>query len=150
MVPPSSAWYPILDTLADSIDPILAFMAIIATIQMWRRTSPRAAVRYAMATLAGLAAIYLIQAIDTSRSIWRTWGGDYSTHAAFAASVTVSLFFAFRHPALLTAVMLGYLALMVVMGYHSLADVLTASVVACAVTLPCHLIARRSPPPTCH
>ena len=143
-MPPSSAWYPILDSLADSVNPILAFIAILAAVRMWRRSSPRAAVRYAMATIAGLAGIYAIQAIDAAQSIWRSWGGDYSTHAAFATSVIVSLSFAFRRRALLIAVLLGYLVLMVVMGYHRIADVATASVVACAVTLPCHLIARHS------
>ena len=71
-------------------------------------------------------------------------GGHYSTHAAFATSVVLSLaFWCPRWRVLLVSLLVAYLLLVVIMGYHRLPDVLTSSVVACAVTLPWQIATRR-------
>src|SRR5207237_5526249 len=124
-------------------NPLLAFLAIVIAIREWRRSSRRLAGAYAVATTLGLAGIYAVGAVDANRSIWRTVGGDYSTHAAFATSVVISLaFWCSRHRVVLVTVLLAYLVLILIMGYHTVADVLTASAVACAVTVPWQLAAR--------
>jgi membrane-associated phospholipid phosphatase len=137
MVPLSSNWYPFLDTLADSVNPMLAFAAIVLVLGKWRRSSRQVAALCAAATTLGLLGIYNVRLLNSAFSIWRQWGGHYSTHAAFATSLVISL--TFWHPArnaLLVGVLVAYLLLIVIMGYHGLADVLTSSVVGCLVTLP--------------
>ena len=144
MVSPSSSWYPFLDTVADSVNPILAFFAIVIALREWRKSSPTVAIVCLGATSLGLVGIYAVQFLDAAFSIWRDWGGDYSTHAAFAASVVMSLaFWCPRRRMLLALLLAAYLLLMVVMGYHRPVDVLTASVVGCVVTLPWQIVARR-------
>ena len=144
MVPSSSNWYPLLDTLADSVNPILAFFAIVIALREWRRSSPTVAMVCLGSAALGLLGIYAVRFLDATVSLWRDWGGDYSTHAAFATSVVMSLaFWCPRRRVLLVLLLAAYLLLMVVMGYHRPVDVLTSSVVACAVTLPWQIAARR-------
>jgi hypothetical protein len=127
-----------LDKLADSVNPLLAIAAIVATIFEWRR-SRHAAMTFAATALLGLAGVYAVQAIDAHFGIWRRWGGDYSTHAAFATCIVLAMALRFpRRRALLAAVLLAYFALMLFMRYHTAADIVSAAAVACAVTLPWH------------
>lgn len=128
--------YAILDTIADSVNPLLAFAALIAAAHEWRR-SRRAAITFAVATTLGLTGVYVVRAIDARWSIWGRWGGDYSTHAAFATCVAISMAIHFpRRRALLLAVLFAYFVLMLLMRYHSPADIVTSAALACAVTLP--------------
>ncbi|MEK6375263.1 MAG: hypothetical protein AABO58_21520 [Acidobacteriota bacterium] len=125
------------------MNPILALLAIVVTILEWRRSSWRAAAACAAAAALGLLGIYAVGSLDAEFSIWRDFDVSYSTHAAFATSVVVSLsFWRPRWRAVLITVLFAYLALIVIMAYHSVADVLTASVVACAVTAPWQFAAR--------
>lgn len=142
VVTPSS--YPLLDTLADSVNPVLALLAIVVSILEWRRSSWRTGAACAIAAALGLLGIYAVRSLDAERSIWRAIGGSYSTHAAFATSVVVSLsLWRPRWRVVLVALLVAYFALIVILAYHSVADVLTASVAACAVTAPWQFAARR-------
>jgi hypothetical protein len=142
VVSPWSIWYPVLDTVADSVNPLLAFFAIVTVVTEWRRSSRYIAGAHGIAAVLGLAGIYIIRAL-VKLSIWPALGGHYSTHAAFATSIVISLaFWLPRRRVVLVAVLLAYEVLMLLMGYHSVADVLTGSVVACVVTVPWHVAAR--------
>jgi len=142
VVSPWSSWYPVLDTVADSVNPLLAFFAIVFAIREWRSTSRSIAVAFAIPATLGLAGIYIVRAL-VKLSIWHALGGHYSTHAAFATSIVISLaFWLPRRRVVLVTVLLAYDVLILIMGYHSTADVLTAGVVACVVTVPWHLAAR--------
>jgi membrane-associated phospholipid phosphatase len=139
---PWSIWYPVLDTVADSVNPLLAFFAIVAAIREGRSASRHIGVAFAIAAALGLAGIYTVRAL-VKLSIWHALGGHYSTHAAFATSIVISLaFWLPRRRVVLVTILLAYEVLMLIMGYHSVADVLTGSVVACVVTVPWHLAAR--------
>src|SRR5437773_1114663 len=123
VVPPSSIWYPLLDTLADSVNPMLAFVAIVTAIFEWRRSSRRVVVAYIVATTMGLAGVYVVRAVDVNLSIWHRLGGHYSTHAAFATSVVISLAFWYpRYRRVLVTVWLAYAGLILIIGYHTLTD----------------------------
>lgn len=142
MVSPWSIWYPVLDTVADSVNPMLAFFAIVFAIREWRSTSRSVAVAFAIPATLGLAGIYIVRAL-VKLSIWHALGGHYSTHAGFATSIVISLaFWLPRRRVSLIAVLAAYEVLILIMGYHSTADVLTANIVACVVTVPWHLAAR--------
>jgi len=142
VVSPWSIWYPILDTVADSVNPLLAFFAIVTVVTEWRRSSRYIAGAHAIAATLGLAGIYIVRAL-VKLSIWHAPGGHYSTHAAFAMSIVISLaVWLPRRRAILVTILLAYDAFILIMGYHSAADVLTGSVVACIVTVPWHLAAR--------
>lgn len=144
MIPPGSTAYKILDPIADAVDPALAIAAIVLAVSEWRRGLRKAALAYFVATALGLASIYAVMAIDHSLLIWQRFGGDYSTHTAFAASLVISMMMWRRSWRVgLVAVLLGYAALIVIIGYHRAVDVFTSGAVAMLITFPWHVAARK-------
>lgn len=131
-----------MDFVADSVNPALAIAAVAVAVRQWR-DSRRNAVRFAVATLLGLAGIYAVMAMDAKLALFAPRGGDYSTHSAFAASVAISIAIWRRRWAIaVLTVLLAYLILIVVMRYHSAADVAIAAIIGFAVTVPWHLASR--------
>jgi len=109
-----------------------------------RATRWSALLRSALPTAMGVASIYVVWYADRQLRLWQTYRADYSTHAAFATTLTLSLLL--LRPAwrtLLLGVWAGYLTLIVVNRYHTVADVAVAALVGCIVTLPWHLVVRR-------
>jgi hypothetical protein len=130
----------VLDAIADAVNPLLALTAIIVIALDLRRGRWRSS----LATALGVAGIYAVMFADRSLHLWQRYHGDYSTHTAFATTLTVSLL-VLRPPwrVALLAVWIAYLALIVFLGYHRVADVIVAAVIAIIVTLPWHLAAAR-------
>ena len=127
-----------LDLIADSVNPLLALLAIGVAVFLWRG-SWRHGLAYTAATALGIAGIYAVQFADARWSIWSSLGGDYSTHTAFATSLVISMAWWVRQLRVGLAVVWAlYLALIVVMRYHGVIDVITAAIVAVAVTVPPH------------
>jgi hypothetical protein len=106
----------------------------------WRQT--KRILVYYLASALGVAGIYAIRGIDGATNAWATYGLDYSTHTAFAVATGLSLFL--WRASLRWAVVIvlsGYIALMVFLGYHGIADIATSFVAAFAVSIPWHVIA---------
>ncbi len=136
--------YVLFDTLADSVNPCLAVLALTVPFLPPLRHRRRMVVAYAIATAIGIIGIYAAAALDRELSIWERFAGDYSTHTAFAVSTVSSIVLWKRAwTKQLVAVLLGYLVLIPLMGYHSVGDVVTSALVALAATFPAHLLARR-------
>ena len=132
-----------LDAVADAVNPLLAIAALVIIFGEWRR-SWKSGVACVIAAGLGLAGIYAVAAIDVAFQVWPRFGGDYSLHAAFAVSVAMSVAIWRRHwLGWMLAVVGAYLVLIVALRYHSIADVLTASVVAFIVTALGHVVAQR-------
>ncbi|MFN7941532.1 MAG: hypothetical protein U0X73_08015 [Thermoanaerobaculia bacterium] len=138
---PGSFWYRALDPWADAFDPALTVFALAVP---WMRGSwPgwRAAARYGMAGAAGLAAIYGVAALDALFGLWSAVGLDYSTHTAYAVSLATTIVVWDRRWTRTVVLAVGAYALLILLvGYHDLADVLCAALVAALATWP---IARR-------
>jgi hypothetical protein len=95
--------------------------------------------RYYIGAGLGVAVIYAIQATDNRYQLWPALGLDYSTHSAFAASIVVSMCALRRSWLPAFAVSLGlYFALVLAMGYHGLADIVTAAVLSSSATWLAH------------
>lgn len=126
-----------LDFVADSVNPLLALLAIVLIVR-------RRSFAFAAATALGIACIYIVQAIDSRYAIWSRFGGDYSTHTAFATSLVISMAWSFprlRIP--LTATWVAYMVLIVAMRYHGAFGVITASIAGLVVTTPWHVTMTR-------
>ena len=136
--------YRVLDFVADAYDPLLTLLALIAPPFAKPRKAPDLLRFYAAAAF-GIGFVYLVMAADNSFGLWRSFGLDYSTHSAFAAALVVSLAIHFRKWLLPLAGSLAlYLALIVLMGYHGILDVLSAALVVSVATLLVHLAFRAS------
>ncbi len=130
-----------LDVVADCVNPALTIAAIVAAVLEWREKHD--ALRYLVATALSVAAIYAVMFIDRRFPIWERFGGDYSTHTAFATALVVSMCIRrARWRVALISVWLAYVALILIVGYHGLADVVTAAMAAVLITLPWHLALR--------
>jgi hypothetical protein len=118
------------------VNPCLAILALIVPflrpLRRWQWV-----LAYVGVTAIGIMGIYAVAALDHEFEIWSRFGGDYSTHTAFAASLVLSLVFwkpARAKP--LCVVLAGYVVLILVIGYHSLADIVTSAAAALVTTLP--------------
>ena len=131
MIDPASTAYAVLDPIADSVNPALTIVALIAIVRGWRANGWKAALLFAAAAVLGIAAIEAVK--------WSHLGIPYSSHAAYATSIVVSLLMRRAWVRTLIAVWFGYLGLILFIGYHTLLDVVTAALVAIVVTSPWHL-----------
>jgi len=137
----SPATYRILDAVADSFDPLLAIIALICPL----RRKPRAILFYYLSAAAAIGFVYFVRAIDGREQIWRSFGLDFSTHSAFAASLAVSMG-AFRRNwiAPLALITVLYFSLELIMRYHGLLDILSSAMVAALAALVLHLAIKPS------
>jgi hypothetical protein len=139
-MPPGSAAFRVLDFIADSVDPLLALLALFAPLI---HRAPRlwgAVVRYYVCSGVGVGLVYVVAAVDSRFGLWSAIGLDYSTHTAFAVSVAASACFwnwLWLRP--LLAVLIAYAALILFLGYHGILDILTAGAVALAGTAASHV-----------
>jgi hypothetical protein len=125
----------LLDAIADSFNPLLAILALAMPLTRRPRTL-RATALYYLSTGAAIAVVYLVRAIDARQQIWASVGLDFSTHSAFAASLTVSIgAFRRRWLAFLVPLLIAYFCLLMIMRYHGLLDILTSASLAAAVAL---------------
>ncbi len=127
------ATYRVLDAVADSFNPLLAIVALAIPFVRTPRIL-RATIAYYLSTGAAIGFVYLVRAIDDYYRIWSSFGLDYSTHSAFAASLVVSVgAFHRRWLAPLVIAVLLYFTLELIMRYHGILDILTSTALATAV-----------------
>lgn len=108
----------------------------------------RAVVATYLCAAAAVAAVYLLRFVDARYLLWPSVGLDFSTHTAFATALLTSLAMFDRRwawPALLALTL--YSGLVVALRYHSVLDVVTASLVTVAITAALHWAAKRQPRP---
>jgi hypothetical protein len=140
-MPPESAAFRVLDFLADSVGPGLALLALLAPVIRRASGSWGAVLRYYVASGIAVALVYIVQAIDSRFGLWFSLGLDYSTHTAFAVTVVTSAcFWNRRWLQPLLAILIGYAALILLLGYHGIVDILTAAAVSLAGTVASHSI----------
>lgn len=104
----------------------------------------RTIVAYYLSTGAAIGIVYLIRFVDDRKQIWGSFGLDYSTHSAFAASLAASIVAFDRRWAIPLAVaVLLYFALELVMRYHGIVDILSSAVPAAIAALLLHKFVAR-------
>lgn len=139
----SPSTFQVLDAIADSVNPLLTIVALIVPWLRRPRTF-RTIAAYYLATGAAIGVVYLVRAIDARLQIWASIGLDYSTHSAFAASLTVSISaFRRRWTVPLVIVLAAYFCLQLIMRYHGVWDILSSASLAAAVALLLHISGRK-------
>jgi hypothetical protein len=132
-----------LGVLADSFNPLLAIIALAIPF-LRRPRSVRATIAYYLSTGAVIGIVYLVRFIDSRNQIWASFGLDYSTHSAFAASLATSIgAFDRRWAVPLALAVLLYFALEMFMRYHGIVDILSSAVPAAIVALLLQMISPR-------
>jgi len=132
-----------LGVLADSFNPLLAIIALAIPF-LRRPRSVRATIAYYLSTGAVIGIVYLVRFIDSRNQIWASFGLDYSTHSAFAASLAASIgAFDRRWAVPLALAVLLYFALEIFMRYHGILDILSSAAPAAIVAFLLQMIAPR-------
>jgi hypothetical protein len=135
-------WQHVLDVIADAINPSLLVLALAAS---WLQYGKPPWFFWGRILLS-LGVVYGMMFIDKQFQLWPHWELDYSTHTAFAVAVIVSLGMWHRRWFLiLIPVLVIYAALMMILDYHSLADIVTATLVIAPLTALIHGLGRRKP-----
>ena len=136
--------YRILDTIADSFNPLLAIVALVYPFLRRPRTL-RPIIAYCLSAGAAIGFVYLVRATDDHYRLWASLGLDYSTHSAFAASLVASMSaFNRRWTVPLAVAIVLYFSLELVMRYHAILDIVSSAALAATVALLLHAAASRA------
>lgn len=126
----------ILDGIADATNILLLVWLLVALVMAMRQGSGGA--RAWLASALSIAVVYIVKAIDGKLDLWERLGADYSTHSALAAALVVSLCFLDRTRRKLTLGILAvYELLIVLLGFHSILDIVTTLIIVIPLMLLC-------------
>ena len=132
-----------LDWVADSIDPLLALVALAAPAFHRPLIARRIIVYYVCGGIA-VAMVYVIRALDARYQVWAAAGLDFSTHTAFAASIGTSLVWLYRRWLLPVAMALTLnFSLILILRYHSILDVVSSAPLAASIAALLHVAGAR-------
>lgn len=144
LIAPETALFRALHGVANSVN-ILLIVWLLAVLIIGTKQKILT-VRSWLAALFSVALVYIIKTVDGRLDIWKSLDWDYSTHSALAAVLVVSIcLFARAQRALALAVFLAYEALIVVLGFHSLADIFSTLLVIVPVSLLLHWLFKSQP-----
>ena len=121
--------YEIIDAICDSVNPILFFVAIGVGVSWVSKSKFQDAKLVFGFLIGGLLMVYGIQFLDSKFSIWRFFGGDYSTHTAFAIAASVSISVGTQWAKWLALLVTIYAVAMLYQKYHSIFDIASTAVI---------------------
>lgn len=125
---PNSSLFRVLDLLADGTNIVLIGWLLVALVL--KTKSGAANWKNWSAVFLSVAVVYIVKSIDSKLHIWESAGLNYSTHSALAAVLVLSICFfdrARRAPAI--GVFVAYEVLQMLLGFHSLLDILSTLLV---------------------
>jgi len=133
--------YQILDNIADAYIPALAILCLCLLIKKFIARDWQRLLREGGFFVVGLVVAYAIMFVDNHLSLWPQFNMDYSTHTAVALVLVVNLWVMKNSLQRVWSVsllvsLLGYFLLMLYQQYHSVADIISTSLVVGALVLP--------------
>lgn len=147
LIAPETALFRVLHGIADSVN-ILLIVCLLAVLIIGTKQKTLTA-RAWLAAFSTVALVYIAKTIDGRLGIWKSLAWDYSTHSALAAVLVISLcFFLFARTQriVVLSVFVVYEVLIVVLGFHSIADILSTLLLIIPLSLALHwLLAPKKP-----
>lgn len=142
MIPESSPFFYYADRIADAVNPILILCLVLFLIAATRRKEVDW--RTWVSVLLGIVIVYALHRADHKLHLWEQLGGDYSTHSAMAAALIIPLAFIRRKLwPILAGVLICYIGLMIVLGFHTVLDIALTLLVIVPLVLLVHFIFTR-------
>lgn len=124
-----------LALIADLYTPLL----LLTWLYYWRKASRQTRQSTIKSLLIGAVIVYGVMLLDNALNIWPSMGMDYSTHSALALLLVVAL--SLQNKPLLSIApvsLCAYFYLMWRLNYHSVADMLTTSLLLLPAFLYLH------------
>lgn len=121
--------YELIDAICDSVNPILLCTAVGVGIEtLVKKNYKKAGVVFSL-LIGGLLLVYGAMFVDTKLKIWESFGGDYSTHTAFAIAASIAISAGKHWAKWLIGVFCLYVVAMLYQQYHSVLDIVTTALV---------------------
>lgn len=118
--------YEFLDTIADNVNPVL-LVASLLLLGFYHKERWKG---YTLYLVAAIVYVYGFQAIDRAFDIWSSTGLDYSTHSAVTIAMTgILIWLKVDYWKWVVPIVLSYFGLQLFQEYHSLADIVSTSLV---------------------
>ena len=136
LVARDSAAFGVLDLLADATNVILIVWLLAVLIVGTKRQVLNG--KDWLVVALSIAVVYVVKTLDGKLHFWDRIHLNYSTHSALAITVVLALCF-FDRPrrAVAIAVFVFYGVLQMLLGFHSLLDILTTLMVVVPMVLLC-------------
>ncbi|OUR66385.1 hypothetical protein A9Q73_07255 [Bermanella sp. 47_1433_sub80_T6] len=133
--------YQTLDNIADAYIPALAILCLCLLIKQFIARDWQRLLREGGLFVMGLVVAYTIMFVDNALLLWPQFNMDYSTHTAVALVLVITLWVMKNSlqgiwSVFLFVSLLGYFLLMLYQQYHSVADIISTSLVVGALVLP--------------
>lgn len=121
--------YELLDTIADSYNPILFICYLAYSVIYYKQGDKLAWLR----GLSGIVLCYVLMAVDKTYKIWEGLGLDYSTHSAVSLVLIIFLVHKRRYTSKTTfsiiSSLFAYYMLVLYQKYHTTADIISTIIV---------------------
>ena len=127
--------YEFLDLICDSVNPIAFFVAVSVAFVELKAKQYWCALRAFGFLCGGLALVYALLFADAKIKLWGFFGGDYSTHTAFALATGMAISAVRRWDKWLLLVFVLYVIAMRYQQYHTIFDIFSTAVVVGAPLL---------------
>jgi len=129
IVPAHSLAFKILHQVANATNPLLGIALVVALVLLWQRNKSYSMGIF-LATIVSIIFINIIRVGEAHYDIWSHWGMNFSTHAAMTIAFCVPLALIWQKRWwLFLAIFIAYDALMMMLLFHSLADIVTTTAV---------------------
>jgi hypothetical protein len=143
IIPAHTLAFKILHQIANATNPLLGIALIVGLALLWRQNKFNCW-RIFLATIISIVLINIIRVGEAHYDIWSHWGMNFSTHAAITIAFCVPLALIWQKRWwLFLAIFLVYDALMMMLSFHSLADIITTSVLIFPICAVCQFVAWR-------
>ena len=137
-----STLHRILDGVAD-ITNILLIVWLLAVLVVGTQRKILTG-RAWLATALSIALVYIVKTVDGKLDLWERIDGNYSTHSALAAALAISLIFLDRPRRFLAlGIFIAYEALIVLLGFHSILDLVSTLALLMPLIWLCHFCIER-------
>lgn len=127
-ITPGSSLFKAFDTLADLSNVVLVGWLLAVLLVGTKKGTLNG--KNWLAVILAIALVYAVKTLDSKLHIWEQLSLNYSTHSAVAAAVVFSLcWLDKKRQALALIIFVAYEVLQMLLGFHSLLDILSTLVI---------------------
>lgn len=142
-IDPSSHAFKLVQHLSQLIGPAFAIALIAGLVVLWGRDKSRSQGIF-IAAAVSIVLSYIIKNMEGHNHIWAHWGMNFSSHSVLPIACCTAMAFIWQRRWWVFALLFAaYAIFMILMQFHTLADILSTSAVIFPLCLICQFVAWR-------